>query len=252
MSKILVIETALGGTLVGLVEVLESGSISWPTMALNRDPYSAAKELPGLTQQVLRNANIEIAEIDGFAIGNGPGSFTGIKIGLSFAAGLKAGSEKSLSCFGFSSLDAVLKGSNLLGGCANYAVIPSTSTKGFLATLPYGCSHNSNENLWSLDINGKMDAISHEGRTQNGYWQIQQSDRVILLGAWQELEKRLVESSVDWQIADFDDRVPWLVQGIGQKILEAWPEKFDLQVPNPNYLRLSTAEESNLKSMIRK
>lgn len=50
-------------------------------------------------------ANISINDIDIFAIGTGPGSFTGVRIGIATIKGLSMGTQKW--CIGISSLDAI-------------------------------------------------------------------------------------------------------------------------------------------------
>lgn len=53
--------------------------------------HSAALKLPELTTMVLADAGIALADLAGIAVAHGPGSFTGIKIGLAFVQGLVAG-----------------------------------------------------------------------------------------------------------------------------------------------------------------
>jgi tRNA threonylcarbamoyladenosine biosynthesis protein TsaB len=47
-----------------------------------------AKILAPLTEDILREAGLEAKDIDRFAVGTGPGSFTGLRVGLAFARGL--------------------------------------------------------------------------------------------------------------------------------------------------------------------
>lgn len=76
---------------------------------------------------MLNNSSISIGEIDTFLVTVGPGSFTGIRIGFSFLAGLALGLGKEI--YGITSLDAfavsvalerVSVGMKLIGN--NYAV----------------------------------------------------------------------------------------------------------------------------------
>ncbi len=55
-----------------------------------------ASKLFGLMQFVLQQANLSAAELDGVAVSIGPGSFTGLRIGLSAAKGLALGANLPL------------------------------------------------------------------------------------------------------------------------------------------------------------
>lgn len=58
--------------------------------------------LPGLVEEVLREAGLALAALDGLGVGVGPGAFTGLRIslslakGLAYAAGLPLGGASSL------------------------------------------------------------------------------------------------------------------------------------------------------------
>ena len=61
-------------------------------------------ELVGTIERALNEAGRTIADVGSFLVGRGPGSFTGVRIGISTAKGLAAGSNKPL--YGASALDA--------------------------------------------------------------------------------------------------------------------------------------------------
>lgn len=54
---------------------------------------------------ILNDCNIDISEVDGFVVSKGPGSFTGLRIGMSTVKGLSMGSNKPY--VSISSLDAL-------------------------------------------------------------------------------------------------------------------------------------------------
>ena len=62
--------------------------------------------LPGLTQALLSDAGVALDEVDRFAVVTGPGSFTGIRVGVAFARGLALATEKT--CLGITTLEAAL------------------------------------------------------------------------------------------------------------------------------------------------
>ena len=56
-------------------------------------------------EQLLADCNIDISEVDGFVVSKGPGSFTGLRIGMATVKGLSMGSNKPY--VSISSLDAL-------------------------------------------------------------------------------------------------------------------------------------------------
>ncbi|HAE90998.1 MAG TPA: tRNA (adenosine(37)-N6)-threonylcarbamoyltransferase complex dimerization subunit type 1 TsaB [Idiomarina baltica] len=73
-------------------------------------PREHSQRLLPFVQAVLEEADIKLSDVDGLIVGIGPGSFTGVRIGVSIAQGLAFGA--SLKVNGVSSLDAMaLEGS---------------------------------------------------------------------------------------------------------------------------------------------
>jgi tRNA threonylcarbamoyladenosine biosynthesis protein TsaB len=62
--------------------------------------------LPGLTQDLLSEARVAIDEVDRFSVVTGPGSFTGIRVGVAFCRGLALATGKP--CVGVTTLEASL------------------------------------------------------------------------------------------------------------------------------------------------
>ncbi|HYQ87254.1 MAG TPA: tRNA (adenosine(37)-N6)-threonylcarbamoyltransferase complex dimerization subunit type 1 TsaB [Bacteroidota bacterium] len=80
---ILAIETATevcGAAVIGNGAVIGESSIT--------APHVHSEKLIGLVDEALRRAAIDLGGIDGIAVSIGPGSFTGLRIGLSVAKGL--------------------------------------------------------------------------------------------------------------------------------------------------------------------
>jgi len=99
---ILGVETA---TMTGGVALLsEERLISEYT--LNVRTTHTARLMPAI-DQILRDSSVDKSEIDGIAISTGPGSFTGLRIGLATAKGLALG--LSIPLVGVPTLDALAR-----------------------------------------------------------------------------------------------------------------------------------------------
>ena len=64
-----------------------------------------SRTLLPMAEDLLKNTGVSLGEIDAFAVAHGPGSFTGIRIGVSTVKGLCWGAEKP--CVGVSTLEAM-------------------------------------------------------------------------------------------------------------------------------------------------
>lgn len=60
-----------------------------------------------MVDSVLKTAGVDIKDIDYFAVSNGPGSFTGVRIGASLVKGLSQPLDKK--CVGLSTLEVIAK-----------------------------------------------------------------------------------------------------------------------------------------------
>ena len=109
-----------------LILALES-SAKAASAALCRDGVLIAQsqQCSGLThsctllpmaEQMLKDTNIALSDVDAIAVARGPGSFTGIRIGVSTAKGLAWGAQKP--AIGVSTLEAMAYHGLAAGVCA--------------------------------------------------------------------------------------------------------------------------------------
>lgn len=82
--RILAIETATKTCSVALIENGKSVALLEET----KEQYSHAEQLNPFIQDLLRNAGYQPKDLTAVAVGKGPGSYTGLRIGVSSAKGL--------------------------------------------------------------------------------------------------------------------------------------------------------------------
>lgn len=73
-----------------------------------------SRTLLPMAEDMLKNAELTINDVDIFAVAHGPGSFTGIRIGVSAVKGLAWASDKK--CVGVSTLEAMAWNGAAVGG----------------------------------------------------------------------------------------------------------------------------------------
>ena len=84
--------------------VLQDGAV----LAVRQEAMLRGQDarLPQLVQDTLSDANVSLDQVDRFAVVTGPGSFTGIRVGVAFARGLALATGKP--CIGVTSMEAAL------------------------------------------------------------------------------------------------------------------------------------------------
>ena len=73
-----------------------------------------SRTLMQMAEDLLRNCDLSVKDVDAAAVAAGPGSFTGVRIGMAAAKGLAWGRE--IPCCGVSTLEAMALGAALCDG----------------------------------------------------------------------------------------------------------------------------------------
>ncbi|WP_404973474.1 tRNA (adenosine(37)-N6)-threonylcarbamoyltransferase complex dimerization subunit type 1 TsaB [Vibrio campbellii] len=113
-AKILAIDTATENCSVALL--VNDQVISRSEVA----PRDHTKKVLPMVDEVLKEAGLTLQDLDALAFGRGPGSFTGVRIGIGIAQGLAFGAD--LPMIGVSTLAAMAQASYRLHGATDVAV----------------------------------------------------------------------------------------------------------------------------------
>ncbi len=84
MALILTIETSTKNCSVGIAKDGQTLAVK----EMNNGNYSHAETLHVFIEEILKENNLTTASLDAIAVGKGPGSYTGLRIGVSAAKGL--------------------------------------------------------------------------------------------------------------------------------------------------------------------
>lgn len=100
--KILSLDTAMAACSAAVVDTGQVVPLAQAFAAMER---GHAEALPPMVADVMRSAGMDVSQIDRIAVTIGPGTFTGVRIGLSFARGL--GLARGIPVMGIDSLSAI-------------------------------------------------------------------------------------------------------------------------------------------------
>ena len=129
--KILAFETSAKAASVALTQEGKLLGESYQNTGLTH-----SQTLMVMAQDLLRQCGVAISQLDAVAVANGPGSFTGVRIGVAAAKGLAWGAE--LPCVGVSTLSAMAVG---LGAWQGYVcpVMDARSSQVYNALFHVDC-----------------------------------------------------------------------------------------------------------------
>ena len=107
--KILAFESSAVSASVALVENEKLIAQSFQNCGLTH-----SRTLLPMAESLLKNCGAALDDVDALAVAHGPGSFTGVRIGVATVKGLALGADKP--CIGVSTLEAMAWGARALGG----------------------------------------------------------------------------------------------------------------------------------------
>ena len=223
MSLGLCIDTSFLGSRLAVLDIEDDFKVSWSHLSLDRQT-TLVNPLESL-DEFLNTSSLQYSDIKGVLVGVGPGSFTGIKIGLSFAYGLLQGSKDRgfQTCRGFSFLEEFMKShSKASERSFSSMMLPSTKKSAYISWFDgqeaKTCSYYFDSNVPQLAEALKQPLVVGEPQDKSVY-----SDDADFLKLETVNQKSLSLFRTVFKLE--------------------WPDAFDSTAPEPKYLRKSTPEE---------
>ena len=200
-------------------------------------------ELVDTVAATLADSGKTIEDVDGFLVGRGPGSFTGVRIGISTAKGLARGANVPL--LGCSTLDAAAW-TAWRSGMRGLLGVVADAMRGEVYPALYEVSHEGPKRLFERERVVKAGVAAKEWAAR------EDADRIQLSGDGLVRYGRLFE---DAGLVTRIDCELWWPTGEGLLLAAASPERYnavgsgDPALVLPVYTRLSDAEENERKRL---
>lgn len=188
-----------------------------------------------MAEDLLKNCGVTANELTGIAVAAGPGSFTGVRIGVAAAKGLAWGKE--LPCFGVSTLEAMALG---LGVQDGYVLATMDARRNQVYTALF-LAENGVLTLVFEDCAIALTELKAR---------IEKLDKpIFLVGDGSLLTCDTLRANVPALILPPEHKMHQRAVGVGLAALAAISrgEAGDAASLSPNYLRLSQAERERME-----
>jgi tRNA threonylcarbamoyladenosine biosynthesis protein TsaB len=188
-----------------------------------------------MAQDMLNQCGLSVGDLDAVAVAAGPGSFTGVRIGVAAAKGLAWGSEKP--CYGVSTLESMA----LALGAFCGTVCPVMDAR---RSQVYNALFVAEDGVLSRLTEDR--AIALEDLAQ----ELQTAPQpIFLVGDGSELTYRTLKDRVPGLVLPPEHRMHQRASGVALAAMAAIArgESGDAEAMQPNYLRLSQAEREKME-----
>ncbi len=227
--KILALETSATAASVAICE--DEALIA---QSFQRTGLTHSATLMPMVESMLSNTNITMKDIDIIAVAAGPGSFTGLRIGVSAAKGLAWGNE--IPCYGVSTLEAMALG---LGVQDSYVLPTMDARRSQVYTALFAVENGIISRLFE----DSAIALSELKEKLPG------DKPIFLVGDGSNLTYNTLHSDIPNLILPPEHKMHQRAVGVGlaaNKAIAAG-DVGDAASLTPNYLRLSQAERERLE-----
>ena len=201
------------------------------------DGLTHSQTLLPMAEQLLKACNLQATDIDAVAVAAGPGSFTGVRIGVSAAKGFAWGGE--IPCYGVSTLESMAR---QMAEFEGYILPVMDARRQQVYTALFEATGGQITRLW------EDQAISLEALAQ-GIKTLEKP--IFLVGDGSVLCYNTLKERIPALVLQPEDKMHQRSRGVGLAALAAIArgESGDAAALTPNYLRLSQAERERLEKM---
>jgi len=235
MTATLVIDTSIHGAVIGLASGTDS---RLQYLQASPDVTDSARLLPVMVATGLSKLGLKQVDVSKIVVSQGPGSFTGIRVGLAYGSGFLAGllsaSVEDPKILGLSSL--VELGKWFYRRAKNDVVLflPATKTSGYAV-----CVNGESVRSMSIDATRQnLSALFHESETS--HW--------VVIGDWSLISdlasSRSVKSQEFLSSREAALKAVHVMAEVAQDNKNlVWARVLADEMPGAIYLRKSTVEE---------
>ena len=190
-----------------------------------------------MAEDLLKQCSKTVADLDAVAVAEGPGSFTGVRIGVAAAKGLSWGAE--LPCYGISTLEAMAVS---LGIYEGYVCPCMDARRNQVYNAMFYVNHGQLERIREDRAIALAD-LKTELEQLNG--------PIYLVGDGSRLTHKTLSAEIPNLILPPEHRMHQRAVGVAilAEAKAAAGENGDAAALTPNYLRLSQAERERAEKM---
>ena len=188
-----------------------------------------------MAQDMLNQCGLSVNDLDSVAVAAGPGSFTGVRIGVAAAKGLAWGGEKP--CYGVSTLESMA----LALGAFQGTVCPVMDARRSQVYNALFAAENAALSRLREDRAIALEELAQELQTA--------PQPIFLVGDGSELTYRTLKDRVPGLVLPPEHRMHQRASGVALAAMAAAArgESGDAAALQPNYLRLSQAEREKME-----
>jgi tRNA threonylcarbamoyladenosine biosynthesis protein TsaB len=228
--RILAFETSAKAASVALLENGKLVGESYQNTGLTH-----SQTLMVMAQDLMNQCGVSVSEVDAVAVANGPGSFTGVRIGVAAAKGFAWG--KQLPCYGVSTLEAM---AHSLGIWQGYVCPVMDARRSQVYNALFYVNHGEITRV-EADRAIALEDLGAQLKTLEG--------PIFLVGDGSNLCHNRLGGVITNLVLPPEHRIHQRATGVGlvaHKLSQA-EANADANGLSPNYLRLSQAERERLE-----